>query len=100
MLPLAFLLECLVFSLPMKWQITCTDCEARLAGWTMSFPLIMESYNETADGVCGRCGYDLTGNTSGICPERGWNIRQRLHEADESKRIRHESQDHDSPGAE
>ncbi len=25
-------------------------------------------------GHCGRCGYDLTGNVSGICPECGWRI--------------------------
>jgi hypothetical protein len=25
---------------------------------------------------CGRCEYDLTGNTSGICPECGWIIPQ------------------------
>ena len=24
-----------------------------------------------AAGLCGGCGYDLTGNTSGACPERG-----------------------------
>ncbi len=23
---------------------------------------------------CGRCGYDLTGNTTGVCPECGWRI--------------------------
>lgn len=23
---------------------------------------------------CGRCGYDLIGNTSGACPECGWGI--------------------------
>ncbi len=23
---------------------------------------------------CGRCGYDLTGNVSGMCPECGWEI--------------------------
>ena len=23
---------------------------------------------------CGQCGYDLTGNASGICPECGWTI--------------------------
>ena len=22
-------------------------------------------------GLCGRCGYDLTGNVSGVCPECG-----------------------------
>ncbi len=25
-------------------------------------------------GHCGQCGYDLTGNVSGICPECGWSI--------------------------
>jgi hypothetical protein len=25
-------------------------------------------------GLCVRCGYDLTGNTSGVCPECGVNI--------------------------
>jgi hypothetical protein len=25
-------------------------------------------------GRCGRCGYDLTGNTSGVCPECGAKI--------------------------
>lgn len=25
---------------------------------------------------CGQCGYDLTGNTSGTCPECGWSIPQ------------------------
>jgi hypothetical protein len=25
-------------------------------------------------GHCGQCEYDLTGNTSGICPECGWQI--------------------------
>jgi rubrerythrin len=24
-----------------------------------------------ARGQCGRCGYDLTGNVSGVCPECG-----------------------------
>lgn len=23
------------------------------------------------DGICDQCGYDLTGNTSGVCPECG-----------------------------
>jgi len=23
---------------------------------------------------CGRCGYDLTGNTTGVCPECGWQL--------------------------
>jgi hypothetical protein len=26
------------------------------------------------DGACVNCGYDLTGNLSGVCPECGWGI--------------------------
>jgi hypothetical protein len=29
------------------------------------------------DGICDRCGYNLTGNTSGICPECGLKIGER-----------------------
>ena len=28
------------------------------------------------EGICHRCGYDLTGNTSGICPECGSRIAE------------------------
>jgi len=28
-------------------------------------------------GFCGRCGYDLTGNISGVCPECGWKLPDR-----------------------
>jgi hypothetical protein len=27
-------------------------------------------------GKCGQCEYDLTGNTTGVCPECGWKIPQ------------------------
>jgi hypothetical protein len=30
--------------------------------------------NAHRDGICDRCGYDLTGNTSGKCPECGLRI--------------------------
>ena len=26
------------------------------------------------EATCGQCGYDLTGNVSGVCPECGWRI--------------------------
>jgi hypothetical protein len=29
-------------------------------------------------GLCAGCGYDLTGNASGVCPECGGNIRQEV----------------------
>ena len=28
-------------------------------------------------GLCVRCGYDLTGNVSGVCPECGTEVKQR-----------------------
>jgi len=32
---------------------------------------------ELDPGFCGRCGYNLTGNTSGVCPECGWKLPER-----------------------
>ncbi len=31
-------------------------------------------------GHCGQCGYDLTGNVSGVCPECGWKIPGPSHQ--------------------
>lgn len=33
---------------------------------------------EPTEPVCGRCGYNLTGNVSGVCPECGWRIARRV----------------------
>jgi hypothetical protein len=34
--------------------------------------LLRQSFSkQPRDGVCATCGYDLTGNVSGTCPERG-----------------------------
>jgi len=30
-----------------------------------------EALWEHRDGICDRCGYNLTGNSSGVCPECG-----------------------------
>ncbi len=32
---------------------------------------------EREPGFCSRCGYNLTGNVSGVCPECGWNLPHR-----------------------
>jgi len=32
---------------------------------------------ELDPGCCGRCGYDLTGNVSGVCPDCGWKLPDR-----------------------
>ncbi len=29
-----------------------------------------------AEGKCGQCGYDLTGNVSGVCPECGTKLNK------------------------
>jgi uncharacterized paraquat-inducible protein A len=29
---------------------------------------------EREPGFCSRCGYNLTGNVSGVCPECGWKL--------------------------
>jgi heme A synthase len=29
---------------------------------------------------CGRCGYNLAGNISGVCPECGWKLPERKNE--------------------
>lgn len=45
----------------MRLQRWCSRCKGKyIAG--MLFP------------VCGGCGYDLTGNNSGTCPECGWQL--------------------------
>jgi hypothetical protein len=41
---------------------------------------------EPAPGCCPRCGYDLAGNRSGVCPECGLSVPQlpRLRDSPES----------------
>ena len=42
------------------------------------FPFLFDAVAlERAPGYCIRCGYNLTGNTSGICPECGEAIAPR-----------------------
>ena len=36
-----------------------------------SGPALRRLLTELGTPICTRCGYDLAGNTSGICPERG-----------------------------
>jgi hypothetical protein len=42
----------------------CKACGARFLGGSAA----------RADPMCGQCGYNLTGNTSGVCPECGWQL--------------------------
>jgi hypothetical protein len=61
-----------------------TEIKAQIPQWIMvllavTFPArkILRAWNwrrihgVIPDGICKKCGYDLTGNTSGICPECG-----------------------------
>jgi len=34
-----------------------------------------EVYKIYRDGICDQCGYNLTGNISGVCPECGLRIK-------------------------
>lgn len=34
-------------------------------------PVLALLLGRKTEGLCGRCGYDLTGNVSGVCPECG-----------------------------
>ena len=34
---------------------------------------------EREPGFCSRCGYNLTGNVSGVCPECGWKLPDRTN---------------------
>ena len=42
--------------------------------WTVVRPGRM-AIGRCTRGQCPRCGYDLTGNTSGVCPECGGQVR-------------------------
>jgi hypothetical protein len=56
--------------LPMAIEHECSHCGGRF------FPK-PRAYEKP---VCGRCGYDLTGNISGACPECGWHLPQELRD--------------------
>ena len=46
-----------------------------LVQWLRTPPAHEAVQNFAVDrGHCGQCEYDLTGNTSGVCPECGWRI--------------------------
>lgn len=52
-----------IFILSMAWQAFRTPSEPDLLKNFAANPY-----------ACGRCGYDLTGNVSGTCPECGWRV--------------------------
>lgn len=61
------------------WSLVCFGTMGALAlyQWLRKPAVHEELANFAADPRhCGRCGYDLTGNVSGICPECGWKIPQ------------------------
>lgn len=53
----------------------CSACGSKFFGKSTSPELPM----------CGNCGYDLTGNVSGVCPECGWRLTKRLRRRVEQK---------------
>jgi ribosomal protein S27AE len=42
---------------------------------------------------CGNCGYNLTGNVSGVCPECGWRLTRRMRQLVRRRSSRAEQQD-------
>jgi ribosomal protein S27AE len=51
-----------------RLQRKCSRCGGRFMAGA---PLVREP-------LCGSCGYNLTGNVSGICPECGWKLTRRM----------------------
>jgi len=48
---------------------------AGLLGWHLvDRPNALRRRRRLKSGLCGKCGYDLTGNVSGVCPECGWLV--------------------------
>lgn len=45
--------------------------------WTMHSRVIQRSLWRQLPHLCSACGYDLTGNTSGVCPECGRTIDEK-----------------------
>ena len=47
-----------------------------------SYPLLaflrgpLRRYRRRRNGLCLKCGYDLTGNVSGVCPECGTEVNE------------------------
>ncbi len=52
--------------------------------WLVDYGLSRSSHDSMQPGHCQRCGYDLTGNVSGICPECGTPIPEPLEDAPRS----------------
>ena len=52
--------------------LTVAGAAAGFAAWLLAVrPRERWAYRRLR-GLCQRCGYDLTGNVSGVCPECGW----------------------------
>jgi hypothetical protein len=57
------------FTMPC-WTLALT-ASALPAWWTAQRLTYRTRARRLTRGLCGRCGYDLTGNASGVCPECG-----------------------------
>ena len=61
-------------------QSSILDVFSCLGRWTMyaSLPVLLLACTGAtrAFAQCSRCGYDLTGNDSGVCPECGGQLRE------------------------
>ncbi len=57
---------------------------ATISAYLIAFPYLRR-FRRRKQGLCVKCAYDLTGNTSGVCPECGTNVVGYSHE-DRSKK--------------
>ncbi len=65
-------------SMPL-WATACVAALGLFQGLALWSALLAQTYiwrRRLATGICLRCGYNLTGNVSGICPECGTRVHQ------------------------
>jgi len=76
---------------PSRWPVSPTAGKPGTTGWTICIPLLaiscvlavypianapLRRWRRRRKGLCVKCGYNLTGNLSGVCPECGTKVEQ------------------------
>jgi hypothetical protein len=49
---------------------------ALFAACLLATIVLFRRYRGLPTGLCQNCGYDLTGNVSGVCPECGGKVKE------------------------
>jgi hypothetical protein len=61
-----------------RWLLAAVLCVLALLVWTPSMVRHFRRFRYRRANRCPRCGYDLTGNVSGQCPECGAAVRAQV----------------------